>query len=166
MTSALPPYHFLASLFLDGRQKADRQAIVYLDPLNEDFASPHGKIKLQSRWVESHDGNLQEIMWVFKDVGIETAFDQMLINNCRDDTSHKEQDEEAMIAAMNATALGAEAGLRKDEESGVGQIVVVIQRIILGKKWVQNTWKAPHKEGEANDVLMGGVVKDVSHTTG
>lgn len=105
-------------------------------------------------------------MWVFKDVGIETAFDQMLIDNCRDDTSHKEQDEEAMIAAMSATVLGAEVGLRKDEESGVGQIVVVIQRVILGKKWVQNIWKAPHKEGEVNDVQMGGAVKDVSHTTG
>lgn len=154
------------SLFLDGRQKADRQAIVYLDPLNEDFTSPHGKVKLQSRWVEGTDGNLQEIMWVFKDVGIETAFDQMLIDNGRDDTIHKEQDEEAMIAAMNVNALVAEAGLRRDEESGVGQIVVVIRRIIIGKRWVQNSWKAPLKEGETNDVPMGGVVKDVSHTTG
>lgn len=49
ITSAPPPYHFLASLFLDGRQKADSQAIVYLDPLNEYFASPYGKIKLQCR---------------------------------------------------------------------------------------------------------------------
>lgn len=114
ITSAPPPYHFIASLFLDGRQKADRQAIVYLDPLNEDFASLYGKIKLQFRWVEGNDGNLQEIMWVFKDVGIEKAFDQMLINNCRDDTSQKEQDEKAMIAAMNATVLVAEAGIRKD----------------------------------------------------
>lgn len=105
-------------------------------------------------------------MWVFKDVGMETAFDQMLINNCRDDSSPKEQDEESMIAAMNATVLGAEAGLRKDEESGAGQIVVVLQRVIIAKKWVQNRWKAPHKEGEVNDIIMGGVVKDVSHTTG
>lgn len=151
---------------MDGRQKADRQAIVYLDPLNEDFASPCGKIKLHSRWVQGNDGNLQENLWVFRDVGIETAFDQMLIDNGQDDTSDKEQDEEAVIAAMNATVLGAEAGLRKDEERGVGQIVIVIQRVIIGKKWVQNSWKAPHKEGDANDVVMGGVVKEVSHTTG
>lgn len=116
--------------------------------------------------MQGNDGNLQENLWVFKDVGIETAFDHMLIDNGRDDTSDKEQDEEAVIAAMNGTVLGAEAGIRKDEERGVGQIVIVIQRVILGKKWVQKSWKAPHKEGEANDVAMGGVVKDLSHTTG
>lgn len=71
-----------------------------------------------------------------------------------------------MIAAMNATVLVAEAGIRKDEESGVGQIIVIIQRVIIGKKWVQNSWKVSHKEGKVNDVFMGGVVKDVFHTTG
>lgn len=74
-TSAPPPYDFLASLFLDNRQTAHRQAIVYLDPLNEDFASPCGKIKLHSRWVQGNDGNLKEYLWGFKDVGIETAFE-------------------------------------------------------------------------------------------
>lgn len=104
-------------------------------------------------------------MWVFKDVGIETAFDQMLIDNGRDGASDKEQNEEAVTAAMNDTVLGAEAGHRKDEERGVGQIVVVIRKVKLGTKWVQKIWKAPHKEGETNDVVMGDVVKDVSHTT-
>ena len=116
--------------------------------------------------MQGNDGNLQENLWVFKDVGIETAFDQMLIDNGPDDSSDKKYDQEAAIAAFNATVLGAEAGLRKDEERGVGQIVIVIRRVIISKKWVQNSWKAPHKEGEAYDVVMGGVVRDVSHTTG
>lgn len=90
----------------------------------------------------------------------------MLIGNDWVDTDHKGQDREAIITAMNATLLGAEVELREDEEIVVGQIVIVAQRVILGKKWAQNSWKAPHKEGEEDGVIMGDVVRVVSYTIG
>ncbi len=164
-----PPYHLIASLFLDGREKAERQAIIYLDPFNEDFSHPEGKIKLQSRWVQGADGNMKEIFWVFKDVGIETAFDQMLIDSGRDGSNHgnlDEQDEDAVIAAMNATALGAEEGVNRDEKRSIGQILIVIRRIIVGPKWLESRYHPPHKEGDADEIDMSGMTNEISHTTG
>ena len=162
-----PPYHFLASLFLDGRQKAERRIVVYLDPKDEDFSPPNGKVKFKSRWVQGSDGAMREHSWVFKDVGIETVFDKMLINGERNSAGElAEQDEDTMIAAMNATELGAGGNSQKDEKSGIGQILVVIQRVILGNKWIEPNYRSKHQEGEAEDVDMDGIKNEITHSAG
>ncbi|MCJ1468417.1 hypothetical protein MMC07_007045 [Pseudocyphellaria aurata] len=168
MTSGCPPvpFNLLASLFLDGRQKPERKIVVYLDIHDEDFAYPDGRVAFKSRWVQGNDGNLKEHCWVFKDVGIETAFDKMLISG---DEKYaeilEEEDEMDMIASMKATGLGAEKNLEEDN-SNVGQILVVIERVVLGRKWQDNHYRPKHKEGEAEDVDMAGVKNDITHTTG
>ncbi len=80
-----PPFHLLATLYLDGRENAERKVIVYLDPEDEEFFWPDGRVFFKSRWVETQTGGLVERGWVFKDVGIETAFEKMLISDKRAD---------------------------------------------------------------------------------
>lgn len=160
------PFHLIASLFLDGRQKAERKIVVYLDPMDEDFAYPDGKVAFKSRWVQGNDGKLNEHSWVFKDVGIDTAFDKMLISGHEHFAEiQEEEDEMDMVASMEASGLGAEKNLEEDN-SNVGQILVVIERVILGRKWKENHYRPKHKDGDGEDVDMAGVKNEITHTTG
>ncbi|KAI9791656.1 MAG: hypothetical protein M1835_000207 [Candelina submexicana] len=161
-----PEFHLLASLYIDGRSKPERRVVVYLDPEDDDFNAPEGKVSFKSRWVQGRDGRLQEHTWLFKDVGIETVFDKMLISGKRSasDTIYK-RDEEDLIAAMNCTDIEGE-GIDKNQKVKAGQIVVTLQRIKLGEKWEDRHYRAGHKEGEGEDVDMEGAEKDVTHTTG
>lgn len=162
-----PPFHLLASLFLDGRQKAERKVIVYLNPNDEDFAYPDGKVTFRSRWVQGNDGSLKEHSWVFKDVGIDTIFDKMFISGGENRAEIlEEHDEDAMVAAMRATGLGVE-GDANEEKSNLGQILVIVQRVVLGTKWQHKQYHSKHQEDdEAEDVDMAGVKNEITHTTG
>lgn len=69
-TPDVPPYSFLASLYLDGRTVPERNLIVYLDPDDQDFTRPNGKILFKHRRVQSSDGTITDYAWVFKEVFI------------------------------------------------------------------------------------------------
>jgi hypothetical protein len=128
-----PPFHLLAILYLDGRKKAERKAIIYLDPDDEDFVKPNGEVILKYRWVQLENGTMKEQAWVFKDVGIETLFDQMLIKGDVDtSTPVHVRDENALIDAMNATAMEAK-DTEKEEKTEIGKIVVELHRVKLGE---------------------------------
>lgn len=161
------PFHLLASLFLDGRRKPERKLIVYLDPADDDFAQPDGKVTFKSRWVQGKDESFKEHSWVFKDVGIETVFDRMLIGggtNCV--KIREEHDEDAMVDAMRTTGLGVEKNIEEDKNN-IGQILVLIERVVLGRKWRDHHYRPKHQEGEdAEDVDMAGVKNEITHTTG
>lgn len=165
--SSPPPFHLLASLFLDGRKMPERKLVVYLDPDDEDFAYPDGKVTFKSRWVQRKDGSMKEHSWVFRDVGIETVFDKMLISGGENyGEILNEDDEDVLPAAMRATSLGVE---RNDEEekNSIGQIRVVFERVVLGEKWQDNHYRSKHQEGEeAEDVDMAGMKREITHTTG
>ena len=162
-----PPFHFLASLYLDGRRKAERKLVVYLDPDDEDFNQPDGKVHFRTRWVQGNDGKLREHGWVFKDVGIETVFDKMLLSGDHHVSGKVHmREEDSIIAAMNATDLGAEGDVEREERTKLGQIVVTIERIKLGKKWVDGRYRAHHKEGDVDDVEMDGANTEITHTAG
>ena len=161
------PFHLLASLFLDGRQKAERKAIVYLDPYDEDYAFPDGKVHFRSRWVQGNDGSVKEHSWVFKDVGIESVFDRMLISGGKSCVEVREEpDEDVVVAALSATGLGVERNVEEDKNH-IGQILVVVERVVLGRKWEEDHYRSKHQEGEeAEDVDMAGVKNEITHTTG
>ena len=162
-----PPFHLMASLFLDGRKKPERRAIVYLNPALEDFSGPDGMVGFKSRLVKCQDGRLSEHSWVFKEVGIETLFDKMLIrggqNDIEDVNGHFEDD---LIDAMNTAKLGAEGNLNQDEKSKVGQITVLFYRVTLGEKWLEPKYSSKHKEGDKDDVDMDGTKNEITHTAG
>ena len=117
--------------------------------------------------MQGRDGSLKEHSWVFKDVGIETAFDKMLISGSENYAEVLEgHDEDAMIAAMGKTDL-AQEGNNEDDQSNVGQILVVFERVLLGPKWQDNQYRSKHQEGEeGEDVDMAGMKNEITHTTG
>ena len=140
---------------------------MYLDPDDVDYNPPDGKVQLKTRWVEGRDGRLKEHAWVFKDVGIETVFDKMLISGDHQVTgSVNKRDEEAIITAMESTDLEPDGDIRREEKSQVGQIVVEIQRVKLGEKWDDKNFRAKFKEDDIKDVNMEGANSDIVHTAG
>lgn len=106
-----------------------------------------------------------EHAWVFKNVGIETVFEKMLISEGHNQAAGANQpDEDAMITAMDATELGAEGNIRNDERCTVGQIVIVVERIVLGVKWSEENYRPKHRDGQADDVNMNDLGNDITHT--
>jgi hypothetical protein len=157
-----PPFDFLATLYLDGRRKAERKLIVYLDPNHEDFG-PGGKSIFKSRWVQTQDGGIQEHAWVFNDIGIDTIFDKLVLANTGKDPG---EDEIAIVAAMEGTGMVAEPDIDREVRKKAGQIEVRISRVILGRKTVNYHYRPKHMEGENEDVDMDGADPELTHTTG
>ena len=162
-----PPFHFLASLFLDGRAKAERKVIIYLDPKDEDYNYPDGKIEIKTRWAQGKDGNLKEQSWVFQDVGIETLFDKMIIAGDIDINDPTPiQDGDKLVNAMSSTYLDGDNDMSREEKSQVGQILVTLERVILGGKWRDRNYRPKHNENEMQDVNIENANKEITHFTG
>lgn len=157
-----PPFSFLATLYLDGRKKPERRIIVYLDPNDADFTHPSGEVKFRCRCVQAQDGSLKEQAWVFKDVGIETVFKKIALCDRTDDL---QDSEDVLVNALNNSKLGGERVEATEERGTVGQIVVELERVWLGKKYNERDYRAKHYEGDKDDVDMDGASQDVAHTT-
>lgn len=109
---------------------------------------------------------LFEHAWVFKEVGIETIFEKISISEGHNQADRASQpDEDAMITAMNATELGAEGNIKNDERCSVGQIVIVVERIVVGVKWSEENYRPKHRDVQADDVNMDGLGNNITHTT-
>lgn len=160
---AAPAFSFIASLYLDGRRTPERKIIVYTDPNDKDFKSPDGKVLFKHRWVQSKNGRMTEHAWVFKEKAIETVFDRLIINGAQGDVEG--QDEDAMAKAMESSCLATQETLGNDRSS-VGQIIVEIQRVRLGKKRREENYRSKHTEGGDEGIDMDKVAKDITHATG
>lgn len=162
-----PPFHLLASLYLDGRQTPERRLIVYLDPDHEDFTLPDGKVKFKRRCVQAKDGTTKELSWVFREVEVEKVFGKMSIEGVQDEVGHSsDQGENMIVALMNSAGLGAERDFQQEQTRNAGQIQVVLQRVILGNKWHDIHYKPTFREDEMEDVNLEGVKNDITHTAG
>lgn len=116
--------------------------------------------------MQGKDGAVEEHAWVFKDVGIETVFDRMLIAESHNQAEGvNELDEDAMIAAMNATELSAEGNIKNEEKSSIGQILIVVQRICVGVKWKEENYRPKHRNDQADDIEMNDLGNNITHTT-
>ncbi|KAL8721044.1 MAG: hypothetical protein Q9225_002188 [Loekoesia sp. 1 TL-2023] len=158
-----PPFSFLATLYLDGRKKPERRIVVYLDPNDADFTHPRGEVKFRCRCVQAQDRSLKEQAWVFKDVGIETVFQKIALCDRTDDL---QDSEDVLVNALNNSKLGGERVEAAEERGTIGQIVVELERVSLGKKYNERDYRAKHYEGDKDDVDMDGVNQDVAHHTG
>ncbi|KAL8997362.1 MAG: hypothetical protein Q9169_003344 [Polycauliona sp. 2 TL-2023] len=161
--SVWPPFSLVASLYLDGRRKAERKVVVYLDPTDEDFNPPTGLVKFKCRTVLGRDGSLIENAWVFKDIGIETKFERF---GLRETAREAVEPEDILVDAMKTSKLGDEHVVESNENEKIGQIVVELERVRLGKKYQEHNYRPKHMEGDAEDVDMGGVGSGMIHTTG
>lgn len=157
-----PDFALLAVLYLDGRRIPERKIIVYTDPTDKDFNAPDGKVAFKHRWVQSADGRMTEHAWQFKEKAIETVFDRLIIAGSQADV--EAQDDDALIKAMGSSGFDAQG--KTEKESKVGQIVVELQRIVLGEKRTEANYRSHHQEGEDEDINMEGVGQDITHETG
>ncbi|KAL8665128.1 MAG: hypothetical protein Q9202_002528 [Teloschistes flavicans] len=158
-----PSFSLLATLLLDGRKKAERRSVVYLDSRHEDFNQPDGLIQFKSRLVQQHDGRLVEKAWVFKELGIETIFNKI---GLRDGTRDTVEPDDQLVDAMGKSSIGYKDPEVTEERGKVGQIVVELHRITLGRPYYEPRYRASHLDGENEDVDMEGLTNDAAHTTG
>ncbi|KAL8853498.1 MAG: hypothetical protein Q9221_001657 [Calogaya cf. arnoldii] len=158
-----PPFTFLATLYLDGRRKPERRIVVYLDPNDEDFNPPNGLVKFKSRTVQGLDGVIEEHAWVFRDIGIETLFDKIAL---RENAGDAMEPEDTLVDAMKTSKLADGHDGTCEANQKIGQIVVELERVNLGRKLRNQNYFARHMEGDRDDVDMGGVGSDMVHTTG
>ncbi|KAL8706058.1 MAG: hypothetical protein Q9201_000880 [Fulgogasparrea decipioides] len=157
------PFSFLATLYIDGRKEPERRLVVYLDPGNEDFKQPYGEVQFKCRLVQGYDGRLEEKFWVFKELGIETVFNRIAL---RDGTKGTGEEEDLIVDAMKGSGLDKEYNEGPQEQGKVGQIVVELERIMLGKPFYDKYFRAKHVAGDDEDVDMEGLSSDVAHATG
>lgn len=157
-----PPFDLLASLYLDGRAVAERRSVVYLDPSEDDFSHPDGKVTFKHRRVQGRNGGLKEQAWIFKDVGIETVFRRIALSDHAEDL---DDPNDLLVDAMSTSKL-VEKNLDAIQEQGkVGQILVVLQRVQLGRKYVEDDYSAKLHEGDEGDIEMDEMSPDVAHRT-
>ena len=161
----VPPYSFIAALFLDGRSRPERKVIIYTDPDDSDFNHPDGKVVFKYRWMQTKDGSIAEHGWVFKDKAIETVFDKLILSGAGTEPKEKGNDEDALLEALESSWLGTKDNVQ-DEKSKVGQIVVEISRVMLGRKHREDDYRAKLQEGMDDDVNMEEVQGDITHATG
>ncbi|KAL8672979.1 MAG: hypothetical protein Q9168_002573 [Polycauliona sp. 1 TL-2023] len=158
-----PPYSFVATLYLDGRRKAERKVVVYLDPTDDDFKPPSGLVTFKCRTVLGHDGSLMENAWVFRDIGIETMFDKI---GLRETATEAVEAEDVLVDAMKTSKLGDDGhAVAGEENERIGQIVVELERVKLGKKYYEKNYLPKHTEGDVEDVDMSER-SDMAHKTG
>ncbi|KAL8649029.1 MAG: hypothetical protein Q9210_004641 [Variospora velana] len=160
----VPRFSFLATLYIDGRKKPERRLVVYLDPSDSDFSHPDGLITFNHRSVQTRDGRVKHEAWVFKDIGIETIFKGLAVG---DGTKDIEDSDEFLINAMNTSRLGGRHSEVTQEHGKVGQIVVELERIRLGKRFRDANYQSrtKHHDGDHEDVNMEGLGQDVAHQT-
>ena len=136
--------------------------IIYLDPYNSNFIE---ESQFRARFAEGRDGNLREQFWVFKEVGVETIFDKMLISGERQSSEKVyKREEDDLLAAMNAYGMDDEDQIKRDEDTGAGKIVVTFERVTLGDSYVDYDYRAKHHEDQDMDVDRKA--NDITHTTG
>ncbi|KAL8954090.1 MAG: hypothetical protein Q9222_000069 [Ikaeria aurantiellina] len=156
----VPPYEFLASLYLDGRKKPEKRIIVYLDPHHEDFASPDGLVYFKHRFIQGRDGLLREQGWVFKAVGIEAAFKKIALH---DSTKTLAEPVDSVVEAMNKSGFEDRFNEFIEEHGRVGQILVEVERVTLGRRFNERYYRPKHVEDDEDDLDMEGLDHQAAH---
>ena len=102
---------------------------------------------------------LKSCGWVFKEVGIETVFDKLMISGGPDsDEKIEKMDEDQIISAMNTTGREEE-----EEHPRAGMITVTVKRVVLQNFYQDEGASLYHRE-VAPDGSTPNLPNDVSHT--
>lgn len=156
----VPPYAFLAALYLDGRMKPERRTIIYTDPDDREFNRPDGKVFFRHRMVQFKDGRIIEHGWAFKEKAIELVFDKL---NLKD--QQRDSDEAALVNALLSSQLSAAD--EGQDKNRVGQILVEIRRVKVDPSYIDPWYyKTKFKEGQDDDVDTTELQGDITHRTG
>jgi len=159
-----PPFHLLATLYLDGRKIPERRVIVYLDHTHPEFRRPNGTTGLNTRWVEGRDGKLREYYWLFNDVGIDILLNRLVLSKESQQTSDP-HDVDELSVAMIATGLTSQENDSQEEKLQLGQIVIELQRVTVGQTYMNHHFHPRHREVDDENINMTGL-DQLSHMTG
>lgn len=155
------PWHFLATLRLDGRAKFEKRAVISLDRNFGKVSKEDGEVFFTGAKIRDENGAWKEYAWVFKDVGVDITFENLQLGS---------QNQGAILVKPEedlADAFGAMSATKKDqaeEKSTVGQIEVRFDKIALGE-WTDAYIPDPEKENEMKE-LRGSEVGGSEHTVG
>ncbi|KAK3717593.1 hypothetical protein LTR37_005659 [Vermiconidia calcicola] len=154
------PWHLLATLRLDARRTYEKRSILYLDRTNPSFGlvNDKGDIMMRCRTYVDATGHARECGWLFKEVGIETAFDTLLLSGGDKEVVPAPEEDELVAALGGMAANGMEDC---EENSTVGQIEVTLDRIVLGE--TTEGWMPRNDEDHDMGVKASDLSK-VSHT--
>ena len=155
----VPPYAFLAALYLDGRMQPERRAIIYTDPSGHDYNRPDGKVLLKHRIAQLNDGRIIEHGWAFKEKAIELVFDKLNLKGHQDDS-----DEATIVNALLSSRLSTPD--KDQDKKKVGQIFVEIRKVKVDPPYVGPKSRTRFKEGQDNDVDPSELEGDITHRTG
>ena len=154
----VPPYAFLAALYLDGRMEPERRTIIFTDPDDPDYNRPAGKVLLKHRMVQLKNGSVIEHGWAFKEKAIELVFDKLNLKGHQDNSDE---------AALVNTLLSQLSAVDKDQGNNrVGQILVEIRRVKVGHSYIDPRYRTRFKEGQDDDVDTNELQGDITHRTG
>lgn len=154
-------WDILASVYIDGRATPERRAIVYVDPAHRDFRND-GKVTISHRLVQDVDGDITSRGWVFGEIGIETLLDKLMIEGeAVDEEAICQAEEEDLLKALNGNSLD-----ENEEAKQVGQITVVLERIMVGFRDQEFHFKAIYREEACAATGPGGEASGLSHTAG
>lgn len=158
------PFHYLASLHLDGRSRPERRTIVYLDSKHPEFRQPSGQASLARTWCRGSDGTLLEKSWYFREVGIEAMLKSLQLSGGPQDAANaSEAEENELLALFDRTSLTSESNVEGEDRQHVGKIEVVFHRVTLGSlKFIQD-YDPKREDGEDEGISIDGKDK-VSHT--
>lgn len=154
------PYHLLAVLRLDGRERYEKRSLVYLDPSHPDFFQPNGEVTMRSRCIKGTDGRVRACTWMFREVGIEIAFDKLFIAS--DEQVTPEKNEDNLVAALGG--LGANGLADTEEKVQAGQITLTLERVTVGAVHRDGQWQPDHEQDEDVNMTANDASK-VTHTS-
>lgn len=113
--------------------------------------------------MQAKDGTTKEHAWVFRENAIENVFNGLSIAGGQ--SKSKDCDEDTIVEAMQSSGLRLNDA-HESERSKVGQIIVEIRRVVLGRKFYDQHYRSKHREGKDEDIKMNEVKGDVTHATG
>ena len=155
----VPPYAFLAYLYLDGRRQPERRAIMIVDPKHNDYWAPDGKVILKDRRVQLKDGRVVYHGWAFKERAIESVFDRLNLEGQENDS-----DEAALVNALLSSQLSESD--KDQDENRVGQILVEIERVDVNPSYIYAEDRPRFREGQDDDIEAKELQGHITHRTG
>ncbi|KAL9130429.1 MAG: hypothetical protein Q9217_001396 [Psora testacea] len=158
-STTAPGYSLLANLYLDGREEPEKRTILHLDPAHPEYLSD-GRYSINRRWIKTAEGALREHVWVFRERAVEDVLQRLNLNR-QDDVDVK--DENNLAGALESAHLRNidEELLRSNTK--IGQIVIEVEKVIVGPMRVDHNHLFTDMKGRDNDLDMTEAGKDVTH---
>ncbi|KAF2213790.1 hypothetical protein CERZMDRAFT_95826 [Cercospora zeae-maydis SCOH1-5] len=146
-------HDMLATVRLDGQEKLERRAIVYLDKYHRYFNQrTHGEIHLDGKKIQDEAGNTRLYKWTFQEVGIELLLENLSLDtpaaaaNTTTTTTTTISDEDHNTDPLRTafSSLGSNNLADKEEPSTSGVIEVALEFIRIAAFERPRTDKNPY----------------------